>query len=719
MKKLGFVRALPWAVALVVALSSSAASAASADDGGAAVADRSTWLRPRPVVTPALSVGPPTTAFVSVDAAPEGDMPRAVAYTPDGEHVLVVHRDTENVTIFETTGWSIVATVGVGDFPVDVAVTADGRFAVIPNVLDHTVSIVDIETRTLLASVPVTGTQPYRVATTPDNAFAVVGVINDGVASSFSIIDLEDAVETASFASGPQGVIGFFATPESGLVGNLFTQFALSPDGATIVLPDRGDARVRLYDRASGVERVVTTDAQPTAVDVSADSATAVVSHEGPTRRISVIDLAAGVVTTTATTDADLLGQVIRLTPDGLHAIAAISNNVVFVKLSAGVTSSTIFTGVVGDIELSFDGTYAFVSNFNAAVIDVGAQSLVRTIPFGPCVDAAASPTQRRAVALNNRFSERIHFYDIDGASGFLEHATLTGPPPEGDVPYAADVTADGSVAVVANLVSGDLTIVDLPARRIRAHVPIGDRLKEVRITPDGGHAVVCSMETHEVAVVDLVADAVVARLPINDRPGRVRIAPDGSAAYVLNVAGTDRVSFITLDGAKSVIDAQLPAGQTGVANGPTYTETSGIELSPDGTTLAVCDSFNDRLRLYDTATRTQVASVPVGDFPLRVAFAPDGDRAFVCNHFSDDLTIVAVDGAASTRVATVAGMTRYPLVVEADDAFAYVGTRVSGGGVNAVKVVDVARAAVVATISTGTGSPRDSALADGVLTVM
>ncbi|NNM27640.1 MAG: hypothetical protein HKO59_16960, partial [Phycisphaerales bacterium] len=42
-----------------------------------------------------------------------------------------------------------------------------------------------------------------------------------------------------------------------------------------------------------------------------------------------------------------------------------------------------------------------------------------------------------------------------------------------------------------------------------------------------------------------------------------------------------------------------------------------------------------------------------------------------------------------------------------------------SGGGVNAVKVVDVARAAVVATISTGTGSPRDSALADGVLTVM
>ena len=52
------------------------------------------------------------------------------------------------------------------------------------------------------------------------------------------------------------------------------------------------------------------------------------------------------------------------------HAIAAISNNVIFVNLRTGVTTATLNTGVVGDIELSFDGQYAFVSNFNARIID-------------------------------------------------------------------------------------------------------------------------------------------------------------------------------------------------------------------------------------------------------------------------------------------------------------------------------------------------------------
>ncbi len=694
------------------------------DDAGAP----HTWMlgRPRPMApsvwrsAEGRATSGPTgkLTFVSVDEAPEGDMPREVAYTPDGAQVLVVHRDTDNVTFFETTTNTPTHTVAVGDFPVDVAVTPDGRVAVVPNVLGDSVSIIDIATHAIVATVPVTGTQPYSVAVTPDSAFAVVGVINDGVASSFSVIDLDAGIEVQSFASGPQGVIGFFFNPESAISGNIFTQFALAPDGATIVLPDRGNDRVHLYDRATGAEVAnLAIAADAIAVDVSEDSTLAVVSHEGATQLVTIIDVPGRLVSGTAVTGDNLSDQVIRITPDNSHAIAAISNNVIFVNLATGVRDATINTGSVGDIAISFDGQYAFVSNFNARLIDIATRTLVDTIPFAPCVEAATSPTELRAVALNNRFGERIHFYDIDGAGGFLESQAVSGVPAEGDVPYGVDISADGAVAISCNLTSGNASIIDVPTGTVRAHVDIGDRLKEIRITPNGTHAVVCSVETNEVAIIDLSTDTVVKKLTISDRPARVRVAPDSSEAYVLNVAGTDRISFITLDGANSQIVAQLPAGQTGSANGPTYTETSGIELSPDGTVLAVCDSFNDVLRLYDVTTRTQVAAVTVGDFPLRVAFSPDGTRAYTTNHFADTVSVVEVDGPTSSLLATVGGVGRFPLTVNVGPAgdYVYAGTRNSGGiGVDAIRVIDAATNTIVRTVAFAAGSPRDAEMAAG-----
>jgi DNA-binding beta-propeller fold protein YncE len=510
-------------------------------------------------------------------------------------------------------------------------------------------------------------------------------------------------------------VYGAFWTPETGGFGNIFTQFALTPDGGTIVLPDRGDDKVRLYDRSTGAElKVLSTASGPTGVDISLDGTTAVISHGGNPGTVTEIDLVSQTVTGSFPISEWMVGEVIRITPDKTHAMAAISNNVIFVNLTTGSVATTIYTGTVGAIEISHDQQYAFVSNYNARVIDIASQSLVKTITFAACAESATSPVENRAVALNNRFRENVHFYDINGASGFLEGYNLSGEPEEGDGTYGVDISSDGKVAVACNVVSENVCILDMTTHSVRSYVNVGDRPKEVRITPDNDYAVVCAMDANAVKIIDLDTDTVVKTLFIYNRPGRVRISPDSQYAYVLNVAGSDQISFIKLDGASSVIEKQLPAGQTGSANGYSYTETSGIELSDDGSLLAVCDSFNDYLRLFDTATQTQVAQVIVGDFPIRAAFNPAGDRVYVTNAFGDSLSIVEFDDVNWGVIDTVTGMD-FPLTVDVDetDAFVYVGNAGSSG-TKGIRVIDTRFFNVVKTISFGDFYARDSHLNTG-----
>ncbi|GEM_PF-583662 len=636
-----------------------------------------TWIAPRAVpgrdATPSAGQAPGfsgagslSTTSLTVNAAPEGDLPRALAFLPDGSAVAIANRDTDTITFLDVSSRTITHTVTVSDFPVDVAVAPDGSVAVVPCLFDDSVAVIDVATRTLLGAVPITGSQPFAVAITPDSSQAVVAVINDGVSSSFSVINLGTLSETATFGTSGQGAIGFFFTPESGISGNLYTQFALTPDGSTVVLPDRAGNRVRLYDVAAGTETasLAVADA-PIAVDISADGTTAVVSHESGVNMISEIDLGSATVTGSFATAA-LQSQVVRLTPDKSHAMAAISNNLIFVNLTSGATTATLSTGIVGDIVLSFDGQYAFVSNAVSRVIDIASQSQVASLSLAPCVDAVASPVEHRVVALNNRFREDANVYSTNGASSFVEGRALTGEPPQGDAPRTIAVTPDGMTAVVAHNTSRSAAVLDLTTQTVRAYVDTGDRSLDVAITPDGQTAVVCNGDDNTVSIIDLTTDTRVAQLSVFSRPAEVAISTDGSTAFVTTVASADRVHFINLNGAASAVTGSVLAGQMG-SIGYTYSVSSGIAASPDGSVVAVCISFDDELLIIDANTHAVLTRVNIGDFPVDVSFTADGSKAYVVNAFGDSVSVVTINGAASSLTATVPGI-EFPLVTVGDD---------------------------------------------------
>jgi YVTN family beta-propeller protein len=232
----------------------------------------------------------------------------------------------------------------------------------------------------------------------------------------------------------------------------------------------------------------------------------------------------------------------------------------------------------------------------------------------------------------------------------------------------------------------------------VEAVVAVGDRPSGVGITPDGTQAVVANLDSTFASVIDL-ASFTVTNVPISTRGSEVAIAPDGSYAYVAVVASGDGVWRIDLS-SLTTAGPKLVTGNMGSV-GFLFTQSSGLALSPDGGTLAVCGSFDDRVTLIDTASWSVAANVAVGDFPTRALFSGDGATVWVSNRDSDSVSVVSNVGGASRVTGTIAvGDFPFELAASGDERFLYVGN-VSD---DSIGVICLARGAMVETIPVSGG---------------
>lgn len=149
--------------------------------------------------------------------------------------------------------------------------------------------------------------------------------------------------------------------------------------------------------------------------------------------------------------------------------------------------------------------------------------------------------------------------------------------------------------------------------------------------------------------------------------PTTVAASPDGDVLYVLE-ADADRIDVVTTDSpevARSIAVPEEPHDLTlgtggqrlyvtaGVAQGVVAEidtksgETlrtfaaghtpSGLALSPDGTTLYVCNRFNNDVSVIDVDSGETLARVDCIREPIKAAITPDGSTVFVSNHLPLD----------------------------------------------------------------------------------
>jgi YVTN family beta-propeller protein len=655
--------------------------------------------------------GVTTLELLPTGTAPEGDGPSAIEFTPDGARIVVAHRDSKNVTVFDAAQLQDVFTIPVTGSPNDLAIAPDGATAITANIFEGTASIVDLVAAEETGVVDLGCEQPGVVEFAPDGSFAVVVCTVD---SLFQIVDLATATVSDSYLlEGIGGTTSF----GSWAIAYGFTRLAITPDSSALIVPlpyAEPAGGVMFVDLDLGSTQWVATADTPWSVALSGDGLIAVVAHGDPSAIVTVIDTALREVTAEIPTGAgSTMAPAIALDAAAVKAAVAVPNSVRIVDLESGTASGDLTSGTPGSLHTTADGAHCFVGAWDGPLLDFASESVVATLLDSTTPDlAAAAKVGSLAATAHILRKETMEVVDVDAADPHYVEEVPTGEPPEGDKARRVAVGATGELAVVIHNHSKNAAIVDLAALEVLDYAALGERPGEVALTPDGAVAVVTNLDESFVSVVEIGSGDTL-EIPLGFRAGQVEISPDGAYAYVAVLADGDGVWRMDLE-ELGPAGAKLVTGDMGgVAGG--FDASSGMRLSHDGATLVTCNSFSDTISVIDTAAWAVVATVPVGAFPVRAEFSPDDAEIYVTSWEGGALTVVANDGAGSAAIETIAsGTNPLELAVAPDGDAVYVADYTG----KAVLVVDLGTGEVSDTIplpeTSGGGEPIDLALSAG-----
>jgi YVTN family beta-propeller protein len=579
-----------------------------------------------------------TEHYLSPDPNDEADTPMDVAFTADGSGIIVAHRDSRNLVVFDAHSQEVSHVIALSGSPNSVAVTPDGTRAVTANLFEHTLSVVDLVAMEEIALVDV-AENPKLVRITPDGARAVVGSATDA-GGVLTVVD----VATATVLQQIDGVwlmgTGSFST-ESGVHTTRIVPFVIGADNRTCVVASYVGDQIQLVDLTGGTVNRLPASPDPYNQAIAGDGQTVVICHRG-TDVISVVDIPSQTITKTLSIGTAIYHFAsIAVDPSGTKAIVGISNNVVLVNLVEETTSGPLcLPAAVSDLAVTADGQYCVVGNGYGSLISFETESVVAHLndPLHFIRRVAVSPVEPRTAMIDELLDEILLVATTNGADGHMEAFIPSGPAPEPDKARRAAISPDGSRAVIVNNMSDDVSVIDLGSRTATHVVPVGERPSEVKITPDGTRAVVASMDSNQVSIVELETGDVDV-VSIVGKASQVEISPDGTYAYVAVLADDDGVWRIDLS-TLTVAGPLIPTGEMGLLH-TFFEKPSGMTLSHDGETLVTCNTFDDNVSIIDVGTWSEIQRVSVGTQPVSAVFSPDDSVIYVSNYGSGTVFVV------------------------------------------------------------------------------
>ncbi|MBD3232266.1 MAG: beta-propeller fold lactonase family protein [candidate division Zixibacteria bacterium] len=578
---------------------------------------------------------------------PEGDYLGWLAFTPDGERILVTNRVTDNVTVFDWSTMEVLTNINVGTYPGGIGVT--DNYAVIACAFSDEVYIIDLDDYSV-AGIFETGEQPWVVRISPDGRKAYVACDIDNVCE---VIDLENLIHTDTLEDFPIWLVSWGFNSENARNTFSFSPFEITPDGNHIMVSD-GETNVHFINVDTGnIDYTVEGIESCWTLGLSGDGSKSVAVSSTDPAVAYQIDLTTYQVTGSVSISGYRLSTYeVAVNQDGSKAFLGINNNSsAFVRFETSdftvltQTYTPFWIGVSPDHSLAIGGQYRF------SILDFETETLLGQYQGNSQYYGAVSKVGLRAVGHDPYRHEGVYFYDYTDDYPDYLGTTNSGLDPEGDAPRRLAIAPDGSKVVAANVLSDNISIISLSTYEVEAILPIGDRVQNVAITSDSRWAVVCGFNSNSVFIIDLETNTIAAEVSAGSRAGVVSIAPDDSYAYVGNISA-NTLSVIELDGENSFEYNELPIGVIGVV-WAAFGVSSDVEYSPDGEHVLATASFDDLVYVFDTEFHEIVATLPTGDFPIQIAFDGTGEYAVVTNYFTDNFTLMHIDGENSTSIGT------------------------------------------------------------------
>jgi YVTN family beta-propeller protein len=268
---------------------------------------------------------------------------------------------------------------------------AGSPFVYVANSNSNTVSVIDVATNILVATVPV-GTQPLGVAITPNSAYAYV---TNGGGNSVSVIKTASNSVTATISVG--------TTPLA---------VAITPNGDYAYVANWGAGSVSVISTASNlVTATVTVGSFPDAVAITPDGTMVYVVNEF-FGGVSVIATATNKVVASVLVGSTPQG--IAITPDGTTAYVAnsASGSVSVIATATNTVTGTVEVGSSpNSVAITPSGAYVYVSNWasnSVAVIATATNELVANVPVGTEPHALAITPDGNYVYVTDAISDAV-----------------------------------------------------------------------------------------------------------------------------------------------------------------------------------------------------------------------------------------------------------------------------------------------------------------------
>jgi YVTN family beta-propeller protein len=253
--------------------------------------------------------------------------------------------------------------------------------------------------------------------------------------------------------------------------------------------------------------------------------------------------------------------------------------------------------GEHGAVEVIFtaDGRTVFASQMEtASVFEIDARTRkVRRQLFakGTWSKVMALSPDERTLYVANWVSNDVS--EIDLASGRVRRLLPTVRTPRGLYP-----TPDGRRLFVAGYADGEIQRLDLRTGASKVLLRTGGAMRHLAGDPATGRLYADDMALGRVFVVDLTSERVRRLADTDKMPNTIDLTPDGKVLYVSNrgrngacycAPGPEWGSVLAIDAASGrILDAMVGGNQT-----------TGLEVSPDGRTLAFSDFLDNRVHLY------------------------------------------------------------------------------------------------------------------------
>jgi YVTN family beta-propeller protein len=211
---------------------------------------------PRSTVAMCLALLLASVGGLACGTSPSVEKPAAPA------RIYVSNQLDNTVSVIDGDTRKIVATVRVGVSPAQMAASRDRRSVYIANTGSNTVSVLDTDTNTVAKTIALPrGSKPIGVAVSPSGRYLYTA---DGGANRVSVINTRAGRVARSVRVGTQPL-----------------SVAVAPDGKTVYTANSGSGDVSVIDaRAGRVVRAIPTGRFPSALAVTPDGASLYVTNE-------------------------------------------------------------------------------------------------------------------------------------------------------------------------------------------------------------------------------------------------------------------------------------------------------------------------------------------------------------------------------------------------------------------------------------------------------